>query len=148
LSVTSNFGTAVAAANAIAVSPTPRQWRDSCVCDSRRARANVPCGNRVSSTCLTRYTRIGRGIFFTRRSSVLKYEARVTFQQVADAPCDVYSARFREAFQSRRYIDAVAVDVSAFDNYVAGIDADAEPHAAICRCPGIAIGRRSLGFIR
>ena len=50
---------------------------------------------------------------------------------------DADSTRLREGFQSRRNVDAIAIDVVVFNDDVAEIDADTEHD-----------GRRTRGFIR
>ena len=59
-------------------------------------------------------------------------------------PADADPARLGQAFQPRRDIDAVAIDVVALDDDVAEIDADAELDA---RCPParrVALGHLAL----
>ena len=50
------------------------------------------------------------------------------------------TARFRQLFQSRGNIDAVAVQIVAFGHHVAEVDADAKSHAAVFR--HLAVARR------
>jgi hypothetical protein len=76
-------------------------------------------------------------ILYPAFTSILEREARMTLQLVADAARDVYPARFRKALQTRRDIDAVAVNVSILDDDVAGIDADTQLDPTIGRDAGI-----------
>ncbi|MBB2691215.1 UNVERIFIED_ORG: hypothetical protein GGI63_002390 [Rhizobium esperanzae] len=54
----------------------------------------------------------------------------------------------RGCLQARGDVDAVAVDIFAFDNHVAEIDADTKEHAPICRAAGVETGKFVLGVDR
>ncbi len=56
------------------------------------------------------------------------------------------SPNWGNLLQPRRYIDAIAEDVFAFDNYVAKIDANTEFDPAILWHPSIAIAHPALNF--
>ena len=53
-----------------------------------------------------------------------------------------------QAFEPRRHVDAVAIEVVAIDDDVAEIDADAELDVPVFRHPGIALGHAALDFDR
>src|SRR5580658_3957039 len=61
---------------------------------------------------------------------VLERQAGIAAQLIADAAGDVDLARFGQAFEAGGNVDAVAVDVAVVDDYVAGVDADAELDSA------------------
>jgi hypothetical protein len=67
---------------------------------------------------------------------------------VADRARDADAAWYRQPLQSRRDVDAVAVDVAAIGDHVAEIDADAKPQAALLGEIQIAVGHRVLNFGR
>ena len=48
------------------------------------------------------------------------------------------AARFRDGFQARRDVDAIAIEITALDHHVAEIDADAQDDVAVIRQPGLA----------
>jgi hypothetical protein len=68
----------------------------------------------------------------------------MALQLIADTPRDVYLTRFREAFETSRDIDAVAVNVAIIADHIAGIDADAEPYLVIAIGPTIPLGNTIL----
>ena len=59
---------------------------------------------------------------------------------------DANAARFRKSLQPRRDIHSVTVDVVAFDDHIAKIDADAEVHAAVIWLITIAFRHAFLDF--
>src|SRR5215472_6600584 len=85
-----------------------------------------------------------RDVLYPAFASVLERKVGLAFKLVADTACDVYPARFVKTLQASRDIDAVAIDVLVIDDYVAGIDADAELDPAICRDAGIVLGQFAL----
>jgi hypothetical protein len=85
-----------------------------------------------------------RDILYPSLSSVFERKVGLAFELVADAPSDADSARFGEAFQARRDVDAVAVDVRVFNNHIAGIHPDAELDPAIGWDAGIVLGQFAL----
>ena len=54
------------------------------------------------------------------------------------------SARLGDAFEPRRDVDAIAVDVAVFDNDVAKVHTDPEGDPSVLWCPGIAASHLPL----
>ena len=61
---------------------------------------------------------------------------------------DANTAMRRDAFKTGRNINAIAVQVVAFDDDVAKMHADAKDHAALSLRPSITGGHRTLNFSR
>jgi hypothetical protein len=59
-------------------------------------------------------------------SQALEREARMPEQLLANGLGNIYPARFRQSFEPRRDIDAVAVNVVFIDDDIARIDPDAQ----------------------
>jgi hypothetical protein len=68
----------------------------------------------------------------------------MAFELVAHAPGDVGFPGFREAFQTSRDIDAIAVYVAIIGDHIAGIDADAESYLVIAIGLTIPLGNAVL----
>ena len=100
---------------------------------------------RAASRPPMRKTRTGRTMFFTgfspRSSSTIP---SLSCTESRTARETKIAARVGESLQPRRDVDAVAVDVVAFDDHVSEIDADAELDAAVVQRGAVAVGHAGL----
>ena len=96
-----------------------------------------------------RQTCTGLAMFLTCCSPhILRGEVELVAHLVVHDAAHTDTARLGERFQTRRYIDAVAIDVVVVEDDVAEIDPDAELDALILRHPSVALGHRLLHLDR
>ena len=77
-------------------------------------------------------------------AQILERQIKAIAHLLVNASRNANPARLREAFQPRRHVDPVAVDIIAVDHHVAQIDPDAELNALVFRKIGVAFGYGSL----
>jgi len=70
----------------------------------------------------------------------------MAFELIAHTPGDVYVSGLCKAFQSRRDIYAVPVDITLIDDHVAGIYTDTEPYPAVGIGFSLTTGQFTLYF--
>jgi len=77
---------------------------------------------------------------------ILKRIGQPVAHLVANHPRDADPARLCKRLQTRRDVHPIAKDVVALDDYIAEIDSDAEPDAAVIGDPCFAVDHRPLPF--
>ena len=75
---------------------------------------------------------------------ILEAEIEPIADIVPDPSGDDDPARSRDAFEPRRHVDAVTIDVAGLDDHVADIDADAKLDAAVPGHAGVALAHAAL----
>ena len=78
------------------------------------------------------------------RAQVLKADLDLAPGLVESRAGDNHATRIRELLKASRYIDAISVDVVAFDDDIAEIDADAEDDTPIFGFKGVTLGDTAL----
>ena len=85
-----------------------------------------------------------RDIFYTSFAFVLEAQKGIAFELIAHPAGDIDRARLGEAFEPRRDIDVVAVDIALVDNDIACVYANAEPYPAVGIDRRLALGQFAL----
>jgi hypothetical protein len=77
-------------------------------------------------------------------AEVLQYDPELVAHRIAHGARDENATWLGQRLKARRDVDAVAVDVVAFDDHVAEVDADAEFDAAVVHRRAVAVGHAGL----
>ena len=77
-------------------------------------------------------------------AQIFQHDLQLVAHRIAHGARDEDRARFGDALQPRRNVDPVSVDVVAFDDDVAQVDADAELDAAVFGRGAVAVGHAGL----
>jgi hypothetical protein len=83
-------------------------------------------------------------VFDLSLAHVLERQVGAITHLLVDIAGDADASGFREAFQPRRNVDAIAMDIVAVDDYVAHVDADAELNPRFLRHASVAFSHRLL----
>ena len=75
---------------------------------------------------------------------ILKVGVKLAARVLLDPAGDADATGLRNAFQARRHIHAVAIDIAVIDDDVANIDADAKLDPLLRPDPGVALGHAAL----